>query len=209
VEKNEKTAIAIFLGYPEPGKVKARLAEEIGDKRAALIYGGMIEHVLRESVGALMPAQFEAFLFCDPFKKKTAYETYFSEFGFPIEMQEGNDLGQRLAKAFEKLVPQFRTVLAIGVDCLGLEAEHLEEAIAKLQSESEVVLGPTLGGKFYLMGMKEYHPTLFENIPWGSNKVLEQTMERARINALPTFLLDVLKEIDSLEDLRKNAFSLL
>lgn len=118
--------------------------------------------------------------------------------------QAGDDLGERMAGAFED---SFRegspaTVL-IGTDCPALTAEVLGAALAALDGPNgaAAVLGPAVDGGYYLIGLKRAQPELFRGIPWGTDGVLARTealLEQAHVRPV---LLPVLSDLDRPEDL--------
>ena len=70
-----------------------------------------------------------------------------------------------------------RAVL-LGTDIPGLTVEILKDAFDALL-EKDVVLGPSTDGGYWLIGMKR-PIDLFQNIEWGSSRVLEQTLAQAK-----------------------------
>ena len=64
----------------------------------------------------------------------------------------------------------------------------------------DIVLGPTLDGGYALIGAKRIHASLFNGISWGSNRVLQETVEK--INSLEWKLacLPLIQDLDTLTD---------
>ena len=54
----------IMIKYPEPGRVKTRLAGDIGAEKAALICRKITERVMKQTIPAA--GEYERFVFCDP-----------------------------------------------------------------------------------------------------------------------------------------------
>jgi len=121
--------------------------------------------------------------------------------GVAVRHQRGADLGERLAAAFAELLagPAGRAV-AIGADCPDLGPGVLREAFAAL-GDHDLVLGPARDGGYYLIGLRQRAPALFQGVSWGTDQVLSQTLERAERDALRVGLLGVLDDIDTPEDL--------
>jgi rSAM/selenodomain-associated transferase 1 len=115
--------------------------------------------------------------------------------------QTGRDLGERLGRVFGDLLggPDDR-VVAIGVDCPDLEPGIILEAYEAL-SASDLVLGPASDGGYYLLALRRMAPQLFEGVDWGTERVLEQTLERAKRAGLETALLGGLSDLDTPDDL--------
>ncbi len=193
--------LIVFTRFPEPGKTKTRLIGRLGAVGAADLQREMTTHTLAEARvfaargGAGVEVRYEG-----------GGEAQMSEtFGGDLRYvpQGGGDLGdclvQAIATAFEE---RARTVLVIGSDCPGVTADLLERALDLLRGEARrVVLGPALDGGYYLIGLGRVVPELFEEVAWGTEHVLDQTIERARRAGLEVRLLEALADVDRPEDL--------
>ena len=185
--------IGIFLKYPEPGRVKTRLAADVGNEKAAEYYRRMIDRVL----AAAKATPYEVVLLCDAFRPREDYEALFP--GYAITMQSEGDLGKRLSNAFDSLLARHGRVAIVGSDCVTITPEHYR---ATHESDADLVLGPATDGGYYLIGLKRPAPRLFEGITWSTDRVLTQTMDRA--GGLSTLLLPPLSDVDTLADLRRS-----
>ncbi len=67
---------------------------------------------------------------------------------------------------------------------------------------NELVLGPATDGGYYLIGIKRPLDELFENIPWGTDRVFETTVSLAQQLGLSTEILEELHDVDRPEDLK-------
>ena len=99
--------------------------------------------------------------------------------------------------------------LARGHDCAilvngdspTLPTELVEQTIAALRAPGDrVVLGPALDGGYYLVGLKQAHPRLFQDIPWSTPEVLACTLRRAAEIGLPVTLLPMWYDVDEPAD---------
>lgn len=92
-------------------------------------------------------------------------------------------------------------VILVGTDCPTMRRDDIRDAIDQLQAGTDVVLGPAHDGGYYLIGLRRNHPSLFDDIPWGTEYVFDQTC--ARIEALGWSLarVAVRHDIDRPEDL--------
>jgi rSAM/selenodomain-associated transferase 1 len=112
---------------------------------------------------------------------------------FSLMPQRGDQFGERLYFAVEDLFTcGFESVCLIDSDSPTVPAEDFAEAVELVStSEDRVVLGPSDDGGYYLIGVKKPHGELFEQIDWSTERVLNQTIERAaeiglEIKLLPT-----------------------
>ncbi|PZO44775.1 MAG: hypothetical protein DCF17_03450 [Shackletoniella antarctica] len=191
--------LLLFTRYPEPGRTKTRLIPHLGPAGAAALQRAMTEHVLGQVTAAAQ-------------QLPLAIEVHFAG-GNEAQMQgwlgdrityypqgEG-DLGARLMAAFEQNFAAGRVgAIAIGSDCPALGTAHLAAALRALQS-ADVVLGPATDGGYYLIGLRQPQPALFEAIAWGTDQVLAQTRAIATSQGLAVELLAPLTDIDRPEDL--------
>ena len=72
-----------------------------------------------------------------------------------------------------------------------------------------LVLGPAEDGGYYLIGMKRERPQLFERIDWSTERVLEQTKQRARELGLEVNLLPTGYDVDDAASLQRLRYELL
>lgn len=199
--KLRSTAILLyFVRFPEPGRVKTRLAAALGREEAARTYRALVERNL-ESLASLPAADFSTIVTFDPPEAEPQMRDWLRSWKNFLP-QQGENLGERLTNAFAWAFQQgFRRAAALGSDTLGLRPEILEEACRALE-QFDLVLGPARDGGYYLIGLSRPEPRLFEEIPWSTGEVLERTLERARERGLRYFLLEELEDLDEVENLR-------
>jgi glycosyltransferase A (GT-A) superfamily protein (DUF2064 family) len=104
--------------------------------------------------------------------------------------------------AFNDLCPQFESVMLIGTDIPNLSMDILKDATLALV-ENELVIGPSLDGGYYLIGMKNTNEFLFDNMVWSVDTVLEESIRRADSRKISYQLLKPLPDIDTYEDWKK------
>jgi rSAM/selenodomain-associated transferase 1 len=181
---NSKDALIIFARKPEIGKVKTRLAAGIGAQNALKIYILLLQHTRAIS----------EHLACGKFVFVTAHNDDDFWPGFNIELQQEGDLGERMRHAFTLLFQQkYERIIIIGTSL------HIEEAFTSLW-QNDIVLGPTLDGGYYLLGMNTMHKNLFINKSWSTPQVFAQTMEVIGSNKLSCKLLGQLTDVDEADD---------
>jgi len=97
----------------------------------------------------------------------------------------------------------FSRVVLIGGDLPAIPLEALADAVAALENKSsEVVLGPSLDGGYYLVGMSRLVSEIFEGILWSQPDVL--TLTTAKLVSLKKKykLISPWYDIDTIDDLR-------
>ena len=65
------------------------------------------------------------------------------------------------------------------------------------------MLGPSSDGGYYLLGLKAAHRRMFEDIAWSTERVAEQTLERAREIGLDVHILPAWYDVDDTDGLRR------
>ena len=115
--------------------------------------------------------------------------------------QKGTGLAGGLTSVFRHFTAAgLRHVIAFNSDSPHLAPSVLHHAFQILVS-SDVVVGPTHDGGYYLVGAKAAHPALFENDGLGTSSALERLLERIRTLGLSTGLTESFYDIDVADDL--------
>ncbi len=187
-------ALIVMVKNPIAGRTKTRLAQDVGDAMALHMYGILLRYTRDQALG-LQDAT--CYLY---YSDHVATDDDWPANRFVKLLQVGQDLGQRMAGAFEHAFAHGHDrVLIIGSDCPGVTTELLEEAFASL-TDHDVVVGPANDGGYYLLGMRRPQPFLFTDMPWSTSEVLEETLARTQVQGLSTYQLPYLSDVDHLED---------
>ena len=189
--------LIVFVKNAIPGKVKTRLAAEVGDVRAMDIYKKLVSRT-REVVSGL---HLSTFIYYSAFLAEDEWSSVI----FEKRVQQGTDLGKRMSNAIRDILKEKQKVILIGSDCPTINQDHIKEAFNQL-STNQVVIGPSYDGGYYLIGMDNHYPTLFSGISWSTSSVLEQTMTIARDLHLRTALLKHEPDIDFASDWEEYGF---
>lgn len=189
--------IQIFAKAPLPGLAKSRLVPVLGEESGATLQAHFIRHTLTTAIQ--MPLSIE--LWCAPDIFHPLFASAVSEHSVHLYPQQGNDLGARMYHALESGLSRGGPVLLIGTDCPTLMAEDLHEAFAALAHGHDAVLGPSADGGYYLIGLNVPLPQLFNEMPWSTSSVLNETRARLRICGKRWHELRTLHDIDTPADL--------
>jgi len=196
--------ILIFTRFPVSGKAKTRLIPALGPEGAAKLHRCMTEHVVdtaRAALRVLGAGAGNLTIYCEG----APIESFRAWLGRDLRyaVQSGMDIGMRMRQAFEET---FRggadSVILVGSDLPELTSEILLLAIEGLEGH-DMAIGPATDGGYYLIGMRSFHPELFEKIGWGTEKVFMQTLDAARCLGLSFTELPVLSDVDRPEDLTR------
>lgn len=189
--------LIIFIKNPILGKVKSRLAKEVGEKQALAIYRDLLAKT-RDELNKLKHVNCLLY-YADFIDGKDEWNAEL----FEKRQQSSGNLGERMQMAFEE-VREGKTVI-IGSDCYDLQAKHINQAFSRLDN-FDVVIGPANDGGYYLLGMNKNYPQLFEKIDWSTERVLTQTIRQVKSLKLTYCLLEELVDLDTFSDLEQSTY---
>jgi len=187
------TLLIIFTRYPTPGAVKTRLIPAVGAAGAAMLHRQMTESTLCKARELCQPIA----VHFDGSDSQQMADWLGTDLVY--QSQGSGDLGVRMDRSIASACQSARVVL-IGTDCPELTADILAQAFEYLL-ERDLVLGAALDGGYYLIGMRQPQPELFVDVDWGTDRVLQQTIEIANSLNLSIGYLPKLADIDRPEDL--------
>lgn len=196
--------LLVFARLPELGKVKTRLAAEIGADRALEVYESMLRDVMA-AIGTSTP-DLEIEVMWPPTPTATG-ESLRRAFGpHALAVQTGTSLGDRLSMALSErfFFHRTETIVVIGVDDPSLTRALIDRVFALLES-CEYVLGPATDGGYYLLGCRAlaYDSTVFQDVEWGTPTVLGTTLTRIAALGRTVALLPEHFDIDTAADLER------
>ncbi len=190
---------------PVPGQVKTHLVPPLTSHKAARLYGAFLTDTLDSAilVNNTRVKQFH------PGIEDSSPLLEIVPPGVACINESGADLGHSMHLAFLKLFGEGAAhAVVIGSDLPSLPASLLERAFVALESGSDVVIGPSADGGYYLIGLRSPQPTLFEDMVWSTDQVLNQTLDLVRAAGLEVEILNEWYDVDNLADLEKLIFDL-
>ncbi|MGY8953989.1 MAG: TIGR04282 family arsenosugar biosynthesis glycosyltransferase [Flavobacteriales bacterium] len=194
--------LMIFAKNRVEGKVKTRLAKDVGDEKALEIYNILLNHTCKIALELSCFRMVVYSSFID-------FDDVFNNQYFLKDEQFQGDLGERITHSFkENFEEGFQNILCIGSDCIELTSEIINEAFEKLKS-NDVVIGPAKDGGYYLIGMKKLHAPLFINKEWSTSNVMLDTLLDLKKLSLNHSLLETLSDVDDINDLNASLKSVL
>jgi len=192
-------ALIIFAKAPVEGYVKTRLCPPLTPDEAASLHGSLVLDLL-EKCKSLQAC--DRILAGAPTPEHPFFGAMKARFNIPIWGQVGPDLGSRMAHAFQlALGSPYQSAIIIGTDIPGITVSLISTALKNLQNH-DIVVGPTVDGGYYLIGLRSPVPELFEQIPWSTDQVLSLTKEKAQSLRLSVKVLPMLRDLDTMEDLQ-------
>ena len=179
-----KRVIIVHLQYPEPGRVKTRLAESIGDELAAQTYRSITSRVIEQVKSA------------NPDIIAVAYDLSETAVGIrewlrPLlhafqgetrwYSRSDGDTSQLLRTAVMALFDSepAAKLAVIGTSCIDLDLKVWDSVWSNLGHKDDVVFGPAASGGFYLIGLTQPHEFLFREVPWSDVETVSRSFETA------------------------------
>jgi rSAM/selenodomain-associated transferase 1 len=117
-----------------------------------------------------------------------------------LSFQGEGDLGERMNRVFERLLPGHDRALLIGTDAPALTTRMLRLAEQTLD-DHDVVFVPAMDGGYALVGLTRPVPSLFHAMTWSTPQVMADTRLRARLARVKWAELPPVHDIDEPGDL--------
>jgi uncharacterized protein len=173
-------ALGIMTKEPEAGKVKTRLAPPLTAEEAAGLNICFLRDVAESILLVTVQTPSRGIGIYTPPGAEVAYDNILPD-SFFLLLQKGTGFGERLSFAAEDLFEAgFESVCLINSDSPTVAAASFAEAVKVLAKPGDrIVLGPSDDGGYYLIGLKQLHRRVFEEIDWSTEHVFNQTLRRA------------------------------
>jgi rSAM/selenodomain-associated transferase 1 len=192
-------ALIVVAKRPAPNHTKTRLSPPLSPEQAAALY----ECFLRDTLDLMRRVP--------DVKRIIAYlpleaEAYFAQLApdFDLIRQEGDDLGTRLDNALTHYLRDgCERVAIMNSDGPTLPVEHLIGAFDALTDYTDVVLGPSDDGGYYLIGLKQPAPCLLRDVQMSTPHVTADTLALAHAEGLRVKLLPAWYDVDDVEALQR------
>jgi rSAM/selenodomain-associated transferase 1 len=192
------SGLIIFAKKPLAGQVKSRLQPKISPEMSLEIYRFFVEETL-EKVKAL--SYVSIWLGCFPDQNHPWFLELSRKFNLRLFNQKGEDLGARMANAFDLLTHEkIEKKVIIGTDSPHLPLHFIRSAFELLE-KTRVILGPSRDGGYYLLGLAGDPPSIFDGIAWSTDSVFKSTSRKLEGQNIPFKLLPEWYDIDQFNDL--------
>jgi len=193
---NKENIVLCFCKHPTDGLVKSRLAKDIGVQHATDVY----KVLLRETLNNINNASYKIILYCYPDTNHPFIGKLNEKYSLTIESQCKGNLGDKMYHAIDKHLNERTNIVLVGTDCLEINTAYIKEAFKRLNEGNNIVLGPTQDGGYGLIALNQLHKSMFDQIDWSTDKVLQQTKTKAcelnwNISCLP-----IIRDLDVLDD---------
>ncbi len=177
-------ALIVFGKLPVAGQVKTRLTPPLKPDEAARLY----EAFLQDALASYQTLGLDVRLYLSP--PLDSIPPDLIPESISVYEQRGEGLGLRMQQAFlETFASGYERAVVIGTDHPTLPLSFIHYAFDALEKPLSTCIGPAGDGGYYLLGMNEFYPQLFEGAAYSHPSVFEEAVERIlQVNAGLTIL---------------------
>lgn len=194
----KKNCVILMMRYPRSGKVKTRLAKDIGEKYALDFHMAFLKDTIRnltsediDLILSVLKPSGDLNDLSEPFLDRIIIE------------QRGNDLGQRQYNSLNDAYDMgYDKAIVIAGDCPEICMDQVNEGLTGLV-KNDAVIGPCNDGGYYLLGISKgkLHSDIFQAIQWGGRTVFRDLEMNLNSHVLSIHYLPPLNDIDAMADL--------
>jgi rSAM/selenodomain-associated transferase 1 len=211
-DRSKRCAIAIMAKEPRAGRTKTRLSPFLTAEEAKDLGCCFLTDMTGNLATAAREVPLDAYIAFAPAESEAAFASIVQgDIGFILA--DGSSAAPAQVEGFGRcLLQAARSLFNLGYGSVGLlnsdsptlPTSSLVQAVRLLlQREEIVVLGPSVDGGYYFLGMNTLHPNLFCAIDWSTAHVARQTRIRAGESGLKLVDLDAWYDIDDAVSLRQ------
>lgn len=196
--RDDQHRIIVFARTPRLGKVKTRLNKTLPLDQVLRLHERLVKHTIANAA-EVSGAYVELWVDEDP--SHVFFQDLLAEYpALTVELQNPGDLGVRMSHALSQSTDERQVSVIIGSDCPAIDSYYIEASINAL-NDQDLVIGPASDGGYVLIGTKLKSLPVFEDIDWGTEQVLRQTLHLAAQSEMKVRLMAELNDIDHPFDL--------
>lgn len=185
-----KNTLILFTKSPQICRVKTRMWPQLSHRECLHLHKAAVKSSLRAFSSSL---NFNLIV----------YSTDGVFQNIKTKKQTGTDLGIRMYNAMYGELKCSERVVLIGSDCLQLNVGYINRAFSLLKANKDTVLGPANDGGYVLIGARTITSKVFDDVSWGTNRVMEATIRNLSKHNFNVNLLEPLIDVDTYDDLRE------
>lgn len=192
-----KNALILMTRVPIPGKTKTRLETHFTPEQCAELHTCFLKDIYKASKAVSA----DVFVYFTPDRHRSKLSSILGREAV-LRPQSDGGLGDRMLNAIRECLGEgYERCLLIGTDIPTVQAETLHAAF-ELLDYNEIVIGPTLDGGYYLIGMRKAYNEVFDNTFYGVGSVFENTLQHIRQLGVSFSVLNQGYDIDTFGDLQ-------
>jgi uncharacterized protein len=186
-----------------PGSSKTRLCPPLTFKEAADFNTAFLQDVVANILSAATFAEIDGYVAYGPTGSALFFERILPSRIALLESWFPNFTDSLFSAITQQFIRGHQAAVVLNADSPTLPTSLLIETAEVLARPGDrAVLGPSTDGGYYLVGLKQPHRRIFEDIDWSTERVAHQTLERAHEIGLPVHTLPTWYDVDDAEALR-------
>jgi len=204
-ELTARCAIAVMAKAPVAGRVKTRLSPPLSPEGSMRMSAAFLRDITENIALAARRVAVDPWVAFTPAGDERLFDGLLA-YGTQLLLADGNGpmpaaverFGRSLWQATDRLLK-----LGYGAACvLNADSPTLPTTVLVSLAEalaapgSRAVLGPAEDGGYYALGLTRAYPEMFADIDWSTERVAEQTRDRARELGLELVELPVWYDVD-------------
>ncbi len=191
--------LIVFARALYAGQVKTRLIPAVGERGALRVYRQLLERTL--AAAQRFPGDVELWIDRPDVNQMARARRS----GWTCRVQQGADLGQRMAFALDQGLQSHDRVLLVGSDCPLLDRAYFQQALRALAG-AEVVFGASEDGGYVLLGSQRpglWKRNPFSGVRWGTEHALKDSVSSLQSHSRRLAMLPALWDVDEPDDLTR------
>jgi glycosyltransferase A (GT-A) superfamily protein (DUF2064 family) len=211
-DRSTRCAIAIMAKAPNAGLTKTRLSPFLTPEEAKDLGCGFLSDMTSILAEVARELPLDAYIAFAPAGSEAAFAPIVHD-DTRFVLADGSAAAPAGVEGFGRCLLQAASSLfALGYGAVGLlnsdsptlPTSLLVEAVRLLLAPHDIsVLGPSVDGGYYFLGMKRLDPNLFRAIDWSTAHVARQTRLRADDAGVRLVDLDSWYDVDDIASLRR------
>lgn len=194
---SDRNLLIVFAKPPIPGMAKTRLIPALGEEGAAAFYKNLLHHTLEN---VCYNKQWDVQLWLAADLMPEFFSDIKERYKVTLYYQRGKDLGERMYHALSDSLIHYQKVALIGTDCPAIDSQLITETFMLLD-DADLVISPAEDGGYVQIAARRVEKFIFNNIEWGSERVLQQTQKALMTSGLSVAYTGVYWDIDMPQDL--------
>ena len=197
--QSSRGLIVQFCKAPIPGKVKTRMLSKLSGSQACELHKQLALTVYKNISDVPSNVDYQLWISSD----HEWFDTWTNIKSYKICVQQGDSLGEKLMFTAAEQLEYYDFVVFVGSDCPFISSSHIHSVCSYMRDGKDLVFIPAIDGGYVLIAVKKQSLVVFENISWGTEKVLEESVKIAENFNLSYIMLDEQSDIDRPEDLMR------
>lgn len=196
-ERDRKPFVVVLVESPEPGRAPGWMRKDLGEARAADVYGRSVDNVLRVALD-VAPGRVLGF-----YRPSRAHDQVVARWGDEVHWlpQTGRGKPERYLGALrEAAASSSRPVILLDPLFPGLTPQIIRKAVRAL-GKGRAVIGPNGNGGCYLLGLRPGQFDGLQELPWARTRRADEVAGALIASNTPYRRLAPGRTLETIDDL--------